>query len=116
MLENREGTRVPEVIFHTRQDHEWVDVTSSEIFKGKKVIVFSLPGAFTPTCSSSHVPRFSQLADTFKEHGVDEILKIHDSSTRENIHLVSGMKAWGLVIMLSIIWGGLFFFVEMVAK
>ena len=50
------------------------------------------------------------------EHGVDEILKIHDSSTRENIHLVSGMKAWGLVIMLSIIWGGLFFFVEMVAK
>ncbi len=74
MLENREGQRIPEVEFHTRAGHEWVDVSSSELFAGKKVIVFSLPGAFTPTCSSSHVPRFNQLADTFKELGVDEII------------------------------------------
>ncbi len=76
MLENREGQRVPEVTFHTRQAHEWVDVESKDVFTGKKVIVFSLPGAFTPTCSSSHVPRFNQLADTFKALGVDEIVCI----------------------------------------
>ncbi len=76
MLENREGQRVPEITFKTRRGHEWVDVTSSEIFSDKIVVVFSLPGAFTPTCSSSHVPRFDQLAPAFKENGVDEIVCI----------------------------------------
>ena len=74
MLENREGQQVPNVTFRTRQNHDWVNVTSDEIFKGKTVAVFSLPGAFTPTCSSSHVPRFNELAPVFKEHGVDEIV------------------------------------------
>jgi len=76
MLENKEGQQVPNVTFRTRQDHDWVDVTSDEIFKGKTVAVFSLPGAFTPTCSSSHVPRFNELAPVFKQHGVDEIVCI----------------------------------------
>ena len=76
MFENREGQRVPEVTFRTRRDHEWVDVTSADIFSGKTVIVFSLPGAFTPTCSSSHVPRYNQLADTFRQYGIDEIVCI----------------------------------------
>jgi len=74
MLENKEGQSVPQAVFKTRQDHEWVDVSSDEIFKGKTVIVFSLPGAFTPTCSSTHVPRYNQLAGVFKQHGVDEIV------------------------------------------
>ena len=74
MLENREGQNIPKVTFHTRQDHEWIDLPSDDVFKGKTVIVFSLPGAFTPTCSSSHVPRFNQLAPVFKAHGVDEII------------------------------------------
>ena len=74
MLENQEGQEVPSVIFHTRRDHEWVDVTSDEIFKGKTVVVFSLPGAFTPTCSSTHVPRYNQLSPILKQHGVDEII------------------------------------------
>ena len=52
MFENLEGKRIPSVTFSTRQDHNWVDVTSEEIFNGKTVVVFSLPGAFTPTCSS----------------------------------------------------------------
>ena len=76
MLNNREGQSVPQVTFHTRRDHEWVDVTSQEIFKNKTVVVFSLPGAFTPTCSSTHVPRYNQLAPTFRKHGVDEIVCI----------------------------------------
>ena len=76
MLENREGQRVPQVTFRTRRDHEWVDVTTDDVFKGKTVIVFSLPGAFTPTCSSTHVPRYNQLTPTFKKHGVDEVVCI----------------------------------------
>jgi len=74
MFENKEGQRIPSVTFRTRQNHEWVDVSSDALFAGKTVIVFSLPGAFTPTCSSTHVPRYNQLADTFKQHGVDEII------------------------------------------
>lgn len=73
-LENREGRKVPFTVFHTRQDNDWVDVTTDQLFKGKTVIVFSLPGAFTPTCSSAHVPRYNQLYSTFKKHGVDEIV------------------------------------------
>jgi len=76
MLENREGQRVPNVTFRTRKDHEWVALASDEVFRGKTVIVFSLPGAFTPTCSSSHVPRYDQLATEFKRLGVDDIVCI----------------------------------------
>lgn len=73
-MENRQGQNVPQVTFRTRENHEWVDVTTDEIFKNKTVIVFSLPGAFTPTCSSTHVPRYNQLTPTFKENGVDEVI------------------------------------------
>jgi glutaredoxin-like protein len=76
MLENREGQSVPQVTFHTRKNHEWIEVTTDEIFKGKTVVVFSLPGAFTPTCSSTHVPRYNQLTPTLKQHGVDEVICI----------------------------------------
>ncbi len=74
MFENKEGQKVPNVTFHTRQNAAWVDVTTDDLFKGKTVIVFSLPGAFTPTCSSTHVPRYSQLVDTFKQYGVDDVI------------------------------------------
>ena len=81
MLSNREGQTVPAVTFKTRQNGEFVDVTTDEIFKGKTVVVFSLPGAFTPTCSSSHLPRFNELAEAFKKNGVDEIvcLSVNDA-------------------------------------
>jgi len=74
MLKNLEGQRVPNVTFRTRKGHEWVDVTTDEIFAGKSVVLFSLPGAFTPTCSSSHVPRYEQLVPLFKANGVDEVI------------------------------------------
>lgn len=74
MLQHREGQRVPDVTFRTRQGADWVNRTSREIFDGRTVIVFSLPGAFTPTCSSTHVPRYNQLAPVFRQHGVDEII------------------------------------------
>jgi glutaredoxin-like protein len=74
MFENREGQKVPQVTFRTRIDTDWKTVTTDDIFAGKTVVVFSLPGAFTPTCSSSHVPRFDQLAGLFKSRGVDDIV------------------------------------------
>lgn len=76
MLENREGQNVPSVTFRTRRDHEWVDVSSVEVFNGKTVVVFALPGAFTPTCSSTHVPRYNQLTPVLKANGVDEVICI----------------------------------------
>jgi len=76
MIENRTGQRVPQVTFHTRRNHEWIDVTTDEIFAGRTVVVFALPGAFTPTCSSTHVPRYNQLAPVLRQHGVDEVVCI----------------------------------------
>ena len=75
-MKNVEGQRVPEVTFRTRENGQWKDVTTAEIFKGKKVVVFALPGAFTPTCSSSHVPRYNELAPSLRKAGVDEIVCI----------------------------------------
>ena len=75
--------RVPDVTFKTRVRDEsvegpnpfrWQDKTSADIFGGKKVVVFSLPGAFTPTCSSNHLPRYDKLYEEFKAQGVDEIV------------------------------------------
>lgn len=81
MLENKENQQVPNVTFRTRQGNDWKNVTSNEIFAGKTVIVFALPGAFTPTCSSTHLPRYNQLAPVLKENGVDDIycLSVNDS-------------------------------------
>ncbi len=81
MTDNYEGRSVPEVTFHTRQGDKWVDITSGDLFNNKTVIVFSLPGAFTPTCSSSHLPRYNELHSVFSQHGVDEILCISVNDT-----------------------------------
>lgn len=81
MLQDKTGQPVPSATFHTRDGHEWVDITTDDIFKGKTVVVFSLPGAFTPTCSSTHVPRYNQLAAVFREHGVDDIVCISVNDT-----------------------------------
>ncbi len=80
-LKDMTGQKVPQVTFRTRSGHEWVDVTSDDIFKDKTVIVFSLPGAYTPTCSSTHLPRYEELAMEFFERGVDDIycLSVNDT-------------------------------------
>lgn len=71
MLPDHTGQRVPSVTFKTRANNQWVDVTSDEIFMGKTVVVFSLPGAFTPTCSATHLPRYNDLAPVLRANGVD---------------------------------------------
>ena len=52
---------------------EWKDVTSRELFSGKKIVMFSLPGAFTPTCSSDQLPAYDEAYDKFKALGVDDV-------------------------------------------
>ncbi len=76
MLPNREGQRIPAVTFRTREDGNWVDVSTDTLFQGKTVVVFALPGAFTPTCSSAHVPRYNELAPSLKRNGVDDVVCI----------------------------------------
>jgi peroxiredoxin len=72
--ESLEGQPVPRVTFKARPDDQWRDITTDELFKGKTVIVFALPGAFTPTCSSAHLPRYNELAPVFRENGVDDVV------------------------------------------
>ena len=81
MLQNRQGQRVPQVSFRVRENNEWKTVNSDNIFKDKTVVVFSLPGAFTPTCSSTHLPRFNELAPAFLDNGVDTIACISVNDT-----------------------------------
>ncbi len=75
--------KVPDAVFKTRVRDEslggdnpfrWQDQTSEEIFSGKKTVLFSLPGAFTPTCSSTHAPGYEAAYDEFKKLGVDQVI------------------------------------------
>ncbi|MEH2375332.1 redoxin family protein [Nostoc sp.] len=76
MFPDRKGQKVPNVTFHTRNNNDWRDVTTDDLFADKTVVVFSLPGAYTPTCSSTHLPGYNELAKIFKENGVDDIICI----------------------------------------
>ncbi|MCB1784993.1 MAG: glutathione peroxidase [Chromatiaceae bacterium] len=98
-LQNREGQRIPSVVFRTRREHEWVDVSSDEVFGGKTVVVFALPGAFTPTCSSTHVPRYNQLAAEFKRHGVDDIVCVSVNDAFVMNEWRAEQKAWNLTFL-----------------
>ncbi len=66
-------TKVPNVTFKFRRDGEFVDVTTADLFSGKRVVLFSLPGAFTPTCSTFQLPGFELDYQKFKDAGIDEI-------------------------------------------
>ena len=91
------GRTIPEVTLKTRVRDEsvggpnpfrWQDVGTGELFAGKRMVVFSLPGAFTPTCSAQHLPGYVKLADQLKAKGVDEIwcISVNDAFV---------MGAWG---------------------
>lgn len=84
------GRNVPDVTLKTRVRDEsvegpnpfrWQDLQTGELFKGKRVVVFSLPGAFTPTCSTEQCPAFERIYDDFKTVGVDEVycLSVNDA-------------------------------------
>ena len=101
MLPNKEGQRVPDVTFKTRQGEDWVDVTTSDLFDGKKVVVFSLPGAYTPTCSSTHLPRFNELAATFKANGIDDVvcMSVNDPFVMDAWGKATGASAAGITML-----------------
>ena len=69
----KEGYQVPQVEFVFRENGEFVTRTSAELFDGKRVVIFSLPGAFTPTCSAYQLPGFEEKFDDFISLGVDAI-------------------------------------------
>ena len=69
----KKGDRLPDVTFKTRVLGEWEDKTTSDYFDGKRVILFSLPGAFTPTCSTFQLPDFEKMFPEFQQLGIDAI-------------------------------------------
>jgi glutaredoxin/glutathione-dependent peroxiredoxin len=81
------GDRLPEAKFKVREADAFVDKTTADIFAGKKVVLFAVPGAFTPTCSANHLPGFLENRDVIMGKGIDEIAVVS-----VNDHHV--MKAW----------------------
>ncbi len=97
------GVTVPQITFKYRvrdtsiggdNPFRWQDITSDEIFSNKKVVVFSLPGAFTPTCSTFQVPGFEAAYDELKQLGVDEVyvLSVNDTFVMRKWMLDQGIK------------------------
>ena len=82
------GVKIPSASLKTMSAEGMQTITTDELFKGKKVVLFALPGAFTPTCSAKHLPSFVQLADKIRAKGVDTIacLSVNDAFV---------MDAWG---------------------
>ncbi len=91
------GKTLPNVVFKTRikdnsiqgdNPYKWQNFNTEDFFLNKKVIIFSLPGAFTPTCSTFQLPDFDKLYDSFKAKGIDEIycISVNDAFV---------MNAWG---------------------
>lgn len=80
-LSNHEGRPVPNVTFNVRVGNDWTKVTTDQLFRGKRVMVFALPGAFTPTCSSTHLPRYNELVSAFRAHGIDDVICLSVNDT-----------------------------------
>ena len=82
------GAKIPASSLKTMSAEGMQTITTDDLFKGKKVVLFALPGAFTPTCSAKHLPSFVQLADKIRAKGVDTIacLSVNDAFV---------MDAWG---------------------
>lgn len=80
-LQDKTGQKVPQVSFQIRDDHQWVTKTTDDFFKGKKVVLFALPGAYTPTCSSTHLPRYNELYEAFMKEGIDDVICLSVNDT-----------------------------------
>lgn len=103
MIELEFPKQVPHVTFKTRvrdeslggdNPYRWQDVTTDEVFKGRKVVLFSLPGAFTPTCSSTHLPGYEAKYEEFKALGIDEVicLSVNDAFVMHQWGKAQGVK------------------------
>lgn len=74
LLQDLTGQRVPLITFNVREGHAWVEKNTNDYFARKRVVLFALPGAYTPTCSSTHLPRYNELYDIFRAQGIDDII------------------------------------------
>jgi peroxiredoxin/glutaredoxin len=81
MLKSKENQIVPDIEISLIDNGEWKKIKTKSMFKDKNIIVFSLPGAFTPTCSTSQLPRYEELYDEFLKNGIDEIYVISVNDT-----------------------------------
>lgn len=108
MTHLKQGDHVPKVTFKTRvrdeavggsNPYRWQDLTTDDIFAGKKIVLFALPGAFTPTCSTRHAPGYDATYNDFMDLGVDEVIclsvndafvmfKWHKDVNTENIFML----------------------------
>jgi peroxiredoxin len=98
----KEGDKVPSVIFKTRtrvevesdNPFQWKDLTTDDYFKGKRVVLFALPGAFTPTCSSTHLPEYEHAYEDILKLGIDEVycLSVNDAFVMRQWGLHQGLK------------------------
>lgn len=95
--------RVPDVTFHTRvrnealespNPFEWRELSSTELFGGRNVVLFALPGAFTPACSDEHLPGYEQLADEFAAVGIDRVvcLSVNDAFVMHQWSKINGIQ------------------------
>ena len=73
-MQQKEGQKIPYAEFRIIDNGEGKTLTTDEIFNNRTVVVFALPGAFTPTCSASHLPRYEELYGQFRDNGVDEVV------------------------------------------
>jgi peroxiredoxin len=81
------GDRLPQATFMTPTPEGPAPISTDEVFKGKRVALFAVPGAFTPTCSAKHLPGFKEQAEAIKGKGVDTIACV-------SVNDVFVMKAW----------------------
>lgn len=82
------GATLPDATFSLIDNGEMKNPHTNSLFAGKKVVLFAVPGAFTPTCSQAHLPGYVALADKMKEKGVDDIICI-------SVNDAFVMDAWG---------------------
>jgi peroxiredoxin len=99
----KKGDIIPNVIFKARIRDEriagpnpfkWKNISTEDLFKGKRCVLFALPGAFTPTCSTVHLPGYEELYHEIKKEGIDEIycISVNDSFVMRNWAIKLGLK------------------------
>ena len=97
--ETRFNLRIRDESISDENPFRWQEVTTSDLFADKRVVIFALPGAFTPTCSSTHLPRYEELFEEFKAEGIDQVwcISVNDAFVMFNWGRQIGVQNVGLL-------------------